>query len=230
MKKGVKITLIIIGILVSIIIIDTIQAKIFDNSPLLKIRDNLDGGNIDYIDKGILVNHYRCSNNEKVTTWKKEKFACSKEEISIESVNDKIVNFLENNNYSNFAYSYIDTEKNVIIVGLLENNEKSQDEFINKVFTECCGSSYIRYIKNNSIIEFEESMYIFEAKVIELREDRILVEVLKDNEIFNIGQNVIVRTNENLYIVGSKIKITFNGSVDESNPPQIYADIIEVIE
>ena len=73
-------------------------------------------------------------------------------------------------------------------------------------------------------------MYIFEAKVIELREDRILVEVLKDNEIFNIGQNVIVRTNENLYIVGSKIKITFNGSVDESNPPQIYADIIEVIE
>ena len=76
MKKGLKITLIVLGVLVSVIIIDTLQAKIFDNSPILKIRDNLDGGNINYIDKGLFVNYYHCNNNEKVTTWKKEKYAC----------------------------------------------------------------------------------------------------------------------------------------------------------
>ena len=77
MKKVLKITLIVIGVLVSIIILDTFQAKIFDNSPLLKIRNNLDGGSTDYIDKGILVNHYHCNNNEKATVWKNTKFACS---------------------------------------------------------------------------------------------------------------------------------------------------------
>ena len=38
MKKGQKIILIVVGILVGIIILDTLQAKIFDNSPLIKIR------------------------------------------------------------------------------------------------------------------------------------------------------------------------------------------------
>ena len=80
MKKSLKITLIVIGVLVGIIAIDTLQAKIFDNSPLLKIRDNLDGGTIDYIDKGIFVNHYHCNNNENVTTWKGTKFTCSEKE------------------------------------------------------------------------------------------------------------------------------------------------------
>ena len=82
MKKGLKITLIVLGVLVGIIVLDTLQAKVFDNSPLLKIRDNLDGGTLDYIDKGIFVNHYHCNNNEDVTTWKRTKFACSVTEIS----------------------------------------------------------------------------------------------------------------------------------------------------
>ena len=84
MKKGFKITLIVLGVLVGIVVLDTLQAKIFDNSPLLKIRDNLDGGSIDYIDKGLLVNHYRCNNNEKATTWKGTKFACPVKEINTE--------------------------------------------------------------------------------------------------------------------------------------------------
>lgn len=79
MKKGLKITLIVLGVLVSIVVLDTLQAKVFNNSPLLKIRDNLDGGTIDYIDKGIFVNHYHC-NNEKVTIWKGTKFSCPIEE------------------------------------------------------------------------------------------------------------------------------------------------------
>ena len=84
MKKGLKITLIVLLVLIGIIAIDTIQAKIFNNSPILKIRENLDGGTIDYIDKGLFVNHYKCNNNEKITTWKGTKFACSIKDIEEE--------------------------------------------------------------------------------------------------------------------------------------------------
>ena len=77
MKKGLKITLIVLGTLLGIIILDTLQAKVFDNSPIIKLRETYYGGEIYYIDKGLLVNHYHCNNNEKVTTWKGTKFACS---------------------------------------------------------------------------------------------------------------------------------------------------------
>ncbi len=79
MKKGLKISFIVFAVLVGVIVLDTLQAKIFDNSPLLKIRENLDEESIGYIDKGLLVNHYQC-NNEKVTTWKGTKFSCSVKE------------------------------------------------------------------------------------------------------------------------------------------------------
>ena len=57
MKKGLKIFLIIFAILLITILVDTIQAKAFDNRPLIKIRYNLDGGNVDFVDKGIEVDN-----------------------------------------------------------------------------------------------------------------------------------------------------------------------------
>ena len=81
MKKGLKITLTVLGVLAVIIIFDTFQAKIFDNSPLLKIREDFNGGSTYYFDKGLFVNHYYCNNKEKVTTWKGVKFSCSNEEL-----------------------------------------------------------------------------------------------------------------------------------------------------
>ncbi len=87
MKKSLKITLIVLGILVGIITLDTLQAKIFDNSPLIKIRKECKDGYVQYVDKGLLVNHYHCKNNENVTTWKKTKFACSIYEVNYERDN-----------------------------------------------------------------------------------------------------------------------------------------------
>ena len=237
MKKGLKITLIVIGVLVGIITLDTLQAKIFDNSPLLKIRDNLDGGTLDYIDKGIFVNHYHCTNNEKVTTWKGTKFSCAVKEISLNDINDKIINFVSNEeeDNTNYAYNYIDTEKQVIVVGLVDNNENNQDEFITKVFSSCCGSEYIHYIKNNNLIEFNESKNVFEAKIIVAEKDYITVEVLKDSNSLKKDDKVTMKitrptdgTND-FYVVGNKVRITFNGNILYSNPAQIGAIKIELI-
>ena len=142
MKKFLKVILIVLFALVGIIAIDTLQAKIFDNSPLLKIRDNFDGGSIDYIDKGLFVNHYHCNNSEKVTTWKGVKFACSVKEISLDDINDKIINYISNNqeDNTNYAYNYVDLGKQVVVVGLVDNSQNNQDECITKVFSSCCGS------------------------------------------------------------------------------------------
>ena len=46
MKKSVKITLIVLGVLIGIIIFDTLQARIFDNSPFIKITENYNGGSV----------------------------------------------------------------------------------------------------------------------------------------------------------------------------------------
>ena len=237
MKKGLKITLIVLGVLIGVIILDTSQAKVFDNSPILKIRDNLDGGSLDYIDKGIFVNHYHCNNNEDVTTWKGTKFACSVKEISLNDINDKIINFISNNQESNtnYAYNYIDNEKQVIVVGLVDANENNQHEFITNVFSNCCGSEYIHYIKNNNLIEFNESKDVFEAKIIVAEKDYITVEVLKDSNSLKKDDKVTMKvtrptdgTND-FYIVGNKVRITFNGLVLDSNPIQIGAVNIELI-
>ncbi len=76
MKKSLKITLIFLGILIGIIVLDTLQAKILDNSPLIKIRKEFKDGYVQYMDKGILVNHYYCINKEEKTIWKSTKYSC----------------------------------------------------------------------------------------------------------------------------------------------------------
>ena len=74
MKKNLKITIIIVVILIGIVLIDSVQALIFNNSPIIKIRT--DASNGFYVDKGILVNHYNCSENNKKSVLKTTKYAC----------------------------------------------------------------------------------------------------------------------------------------------------------
>ena len=76
MKKGLIISLIVLGVLIGVIAIDTVQAQVFNNTPLLHIREHINRCNEnDYIDKGIIVNHYKC-NNESKTLFKSEKYDC----------------------------------------------------------------------------------------------------------------------------------------------------------
>ena len=321
MKKGLKITLIVMVVLVG---------KIFDCSPLLKIRENLGDGSISYIDKGLLVNNYRCNNNETVTTWKVEKYACpikedvglgwtqdnidywiqneedisfirdlfqndsfrsetcdglndyyllvdgntygievyeetvhitapGKEivlneldsehmirviqkwqenypvrEITLKEINDKIGDYLSNHpkQSANHAYGYVDDEKQVVVVGLVENNQEIQDEFLSNVFTD---SSYRDYIKNHSLIEFKTSKHVFDAKVVENKDGRLTVKVLKTSGTFEKDDTVIVYIDniiddlDDSYKFWKNIRITYNGFADLSLIPQIGASKIEMI-
>ncbi len=143
MKKGLKIILIVLGVLIGVIILDTMQAKIFDNSPLLKIRDNLDGGSTDYIDKGLFVNHYHCNNNEKVTTWKKEKYTCP---ISNNTSNRVSIKALPLNALT--EYNPVSIEAETFILSLFEKYEYT---------TETCDG------ENNYSLIVDKNTYGIEA-------------------------------------------------------------------
>ncbi len=157
MKKSLKITLIVLGVLIGIIFLDTLQAKIFNNSPLLKMRDNLDGVNLDYVDKGLFVNYYHCNNSEKVTTWKNTKFACSvKEESNEEKYFKTIDNItIELSILKNWHYEEMTLEDSKFALKLYKN---SQDKyatlnFYNNSFTVCgTGRTTEEITLNNGIL------------------------------------------------------------------------------
>lgn len=69
-KHYLKITFVIIGIIVVIILLDSLQALAFDNSPILKIRDYYNGGLLYCKDRGILVDTYCGGNGQKDTVIK----------------------------------------------------------------------------------------------------------------------------------------------------------------
>lgn len=79
--------------------------------------------------------------------------------ISLEDVNVKIQEYfeLENADRSNFKNNYIDRVKDVVVVELIDNSKTKQEEFIYTVFSNSTGSKYIKYIKDNCMIEFRDA-------------------------------------------------------------------------
>ena len=113
MKKGLKITLIVLGVLLLIIVVDTLQAKIFDNSPLIKVTENYNGGNVLKKDKGIFVYTYFLKKGEKVTVYKWEKYSPPEENIIDLQPN--------NTNYENEGNIEMENIKNINVI---INNQK----------------------------------------------------------------------------------------------------------
>lgn len=80
MKKSIKIILTVLAIIVGIILIDTIQAKLFNNSPILKIVENYNRGELRQKNKGILVDTYINNGGVKTTLFKWENYGFIMEE------------------------------------------------------------------------------------------------------------------------------------------------------
>lgn len=182
---------------------------------------------------------YKNNRGVKMGNWfmKYEPDETENIEISLEDVNDIINNYFTKDNVdkSNMSYWAIDEEKNVVVVGMMDISIEKQNEFINNVFSSCCGSKYIQYIKENKMIEFKESIDIFDGKIIEVKDNAITVEVLKNSKSFKKNDKVTMKitrpTNgiNDFYVVGNNVRITFNGMVETSNPAQIGATKIELI-
>ena len=80
MKKK-KIVIISLCSIRGFIFLDFIVALLFNNSPIIKIRDYYDGGSTVYIDKGIFTNTYKCSDGKTKTVLKTTKYVCPMNDI-----------------------------------------------------------------------------------------------------------------------------------------------------
>lgn len=74
MKK--KIIIITLCSIIGLIFLDFIVALLFNISPIIKIRDNYNGGSTVYKDKGIFTNTYKCSDGKTKTVLKTTKYVC----------------------------------------------------------------------------------------------------------------------------------------------------------
>ncbi|MBE6154407.1 MAG: hypothetical protein E7163_02365 [Firmicutes bacterium] len=77
MKKFIKRFLIIVGAIFAIVLLDSIQAFVFDNNPIIKIKEYYNGGDLNYKSIGILVDTINCSNGKKDTVLKGFSYSCS---------------------------------------------------------------------------------------------------------------------------------------------------------
>lgn len=79
-KNKINVVLIVIGTIISLILLDTTQALLFKNSPLIGIRDEYLSDADSYVDKGILVNTYYCVKEKDIVEvkvlFKTTKFDC----------------------------------------------------------------------------------------------------------------------------------------------------------
>lgn len=79
-KNKINVTLIVIGTIISLVLLDTAQALLLKNSPLIGIRDEYLSDADSYVDKGILVDTYYCVKEKDIVEvkvlFKTTKFDC----------------------------------------------------------------------------------------------------------------------------------------------------------
>ncbi len=152
--------------------------------------------------------------------------------FSPKSINDKITEyFVDNkNSSSNMAYWHVDEVSSKVVVGMIDISNEKQDDFLNSVF-EICGTDYIKQLKDNQLIEFKESKGIFTGEIIDFKNDSMLVKILSE-EVGSIGSDkVYVQGKDvNNYKIGKKVRITYNGQILTSYPPQVGGSKIELIK
>jgi hypothetical protein len=68
----------------------------------------------------------------------------------LNKINNQIIEYFNKNdaNYDNFSFNYVDNENKVVVVGLLENSKKEQEEFKKRVVN----SNLIKFVEGDKNI------------------------------------------------------------------------------
>ena len=253
MKKKV---LIITGIVVAILVVAGLVTSYMDSArvrngiePKFVVKITTDGGNkVTYWGLGYKVVRYpSVSPNEpyknnrgvKYGSWfmryELENEKNNNTKPTLNDINNFITDYFAKDNVDKSNIAYWAVEENAVVVGMMDISTDKQEEFIYNVFSSCCGSEYIKYINENKLIEFKESIDIFDAQIIEAKDNSITVKVLKNSKSFKKDDKVTMKITRptsgvnDFYVVGNKVRITFNEMVETSNPAQIGASKIELI-
>lgn len=248
--------LIIIGIVVAILVVAGLVTSYMDSArvrngvePKFVVKITTDGGNkVTYWGLGYKVVRYpSVSSNEpyknnrgvKYCSWfmryELENEKDNNTKITLNDVNNFITDYFAKDDVDKSNIAYWAVEENAVVVGMMDISTDKQNEFMENVFSSCCGSEYVKYINENKLIEFKESIDIFDGQIIEAKDYSITVKVLKNSKSFKKDDKVTMKITRptsgvnDIYVVGNKVRITFNGMVETSNPAQIGASKIELI-
>ena len=131
MNKTLKIIIITLVAIVLVILIDTVQALVFNNSPILKIKQHYNGGTLYCKDVGILVDTYKCVSGKKQTVVKGTTYECS---------------------FSS-DFVIVDTTKEIKDFSCAEALEEIYEDYKDTYYLSCMKSQYIkvRYDDGNEL-------------------------------------------------------------------------------
>lgn len=149
-KNYLKTCLIIIGILFIIIVLDSIQALIFDNNPILKIREYYNGGKLNYKDIGLFVDTYCGTNGVKDTVIKGFSYSLSDDKYTDNSYYKEIADYVRENEkeLEGIAKKYLNKEttefpNKISSVNVFEGNNTTIVEFgVNSLRKQYSGFYY----------------------------------------------------------------------------------------
>ena len=173
MKKSLKVSLIVIGILMGIILLDSIQALIFNNNIIIGIETKC------MKKEGLLVDTYHCSDGKNITKFKLFNSSCDSESVCGHNIikpnlfnRDEIIKVVIDD-YSQYDNQTSYSDKEII--------DEIYNIFINLETT----------IESTSINpEYPEELY----KVIFFNDDFMLAE--SDNDIFKSTVEVYRKNNK----------------------------------
>lgn len=124
MNKWLKIIIIIIGITVVLILLDSLQARIFKHSPIIRWKEEL-ADDDSWVDKGLLIDTYYCTKEKDIITvywkFKGNKFTCPIDNETREE--DKKLNF-QPTEVENVSISISDISLTGATVVIKDTNKK----------------------------------------------------------------------------------------------------------
>lgn len=192
MKKRVKFILILLGIIMGILLMDIMQAKIFNHEPFLKVTKNYNGGTLYKQDKGILTDTYTCTNGTKKTVFKWEKYNCVDNNIK------KVVDIADNSKYiddftcdealepfyedEKYVYSYSCIKSSYVVVKYQDRTEETVKESLKKgrITIKDLDRFDIKYIKEEKNNKFTTIMV--DSKEMNIRQSQYnLLKVILNN-------------------------------------------------
>lgn len=145
MKKFLKIILIVFMISASLIILDTLQARLFKNSPILSFESKINDG---YVKKGILMDTYYCLKEQDIVSisyqFKTSKYACPVSTDTKKSLDDLYkLELTKNKDIRNIDenYNLEQAQKDNCLVIKYNSeikiaNENVSNEFINNYYNK----------------------------------------------------------------------------------------------
>lgn len=134
MSKPLKFILLTLGVFLTIILIDTIQAKVLNNKPFIKLVEKYHSGDLMRKDIGLLVDTYNCHIDGQHTVFKWQKYTCSSlDEVLLIGTKEtfKLGLTLDDNRYVSFAYDV--PYSNTSLFDALTKNEITIKEFLKKL-------------------------------------------------------------------------------------------------